>query len=304
MFTGIIAEQGKVLSVERNGDISATVRLHAPGTTDGLALGGSIAVNGVCLTATRDRRQGLQRRRHGRDPGPQHHRRTRRRATPSTWSAASRPAAGWTATSSRATSTASAQLLEREALGNWDRLRFGVPAGLARYIAEKGSIAVDGVSLTVTAVSPAAEPAPWFEVGLIPTTLAETGLGAKATRRPGKPRSRRAGEVHRTPAGLCQRHAPAQQHSRRCRGERTQDEPRNEPRHGPPATTWPAAVPPRRHRPCRPRPDRGRHPRHGRRPARPGGGQRGPRKRRRHHFRRPARHPGADGLDQSGTAPA
>ena len=52
MFTGIIAEQGKVLSVERNGDSSATVRLHAPGTTDGLALGGSIAVNGVCLTAT------------------------------------------------------------------------------------------------------------------------------------------------------------------------------------------------------------------------------------------------------------
>ena len=46
MFTGIIAEQGHVLSVERDGD-SATVRLHAPGTTEGLALGGSIAVNGV-----------------------------------------------------------------------------------------------------------------------------------------------------------------------------------------------------------------------------------------------------------------
>ena len=51
---------------------------------------------------------------------------------------------------------------------------------LARYIAEKGSIAVDGVSLTVTAVSDAAESTPWFEVGLIPTTLAETGLGAKS----------------------------------------------------------------------------------------------------------------------------
>jgi len=55
-----------------------------------------------------------------------------------------------------------------------------VPLRLARYIAEKGSIAIDGVSLTVTAVSPAAETAPWFEVGLIPTTLADTGLGAKA----------------------------------------------------------------------------------------------------------------------------
>ena len=52
MFTGIIAEQGKVLSVERDGDISATLRLHAPTSTKGLAHGGSIAVNGVCLTAT------------------------------------------------------------------------------------------------------------------------------------------------------------------------------------------------------------------------------------------------------------
>ncbi len=71
--------------------------------------------------------------------------------------------------------------MEREAQGNWERLRFAVPQRLARYIAEKGSIAIDGVSLTVTAVSPAAERAPWFEVGLIPTTLAETGLGAKPT---------------------------------------------------------------------------------------------------------------------------
>ena len=45
----------------------------------------------------------------------------------------------------------------------------------------EGSIAIDGVSLTVTAVSEAAEPEPWFEVGLIPTTLAETGLGSKTT---------------------------------------------------------------------------------------------------------------------------
>ena len=52
MFTGIIAEQGHVLSVERDGDASATLRLHAPGSTEGLALGGSVAVNGVCLTAT------------------------------------------------------------------------------------------------------------------------------------------------------------------------------------------------------------------------------------------------------------
>src|SRR6185437_16181168 len=71
-------------------------------------------------------------------------------------------------------------LLERENQGKWDRLRFSVPRPLARYIAEKGSIAIDGVSLTVTAVSPAALLEQWFEVGLIPVTLEHTGLGAKA----------------------------------------------------------------------------------------------------------------------------
>jgi riboflavin synthase len=56
----------------------------------------------------------------------------------------------------------------------WELVRFAVPAQLARYIAEKGSIAVDGVSLTVAAVG-----ADWFEVGLIPETLRATTLGAK-----------------------------------------------------------------------------------------------------------------------------
>jgi riboflavin synthase len=49
---------------------------------------------------------------------------------------------------------------------------------------EKGSITVDGVSLTVSAVSPADDAAPWFEVSLIPTTLRETTLGERA---PGDP---------------------------------------------------------------------------------------------------------------------
>ena len=71
------------------------------------------------------------------------------------------------------------RLAEREDLGDWERLRFTVPMELARYIAEKGSIAVDGVSLTVTAVSDAGAATQFFEVGLIPTTLADTGLGAK-----------------------------------------------------------------------------------------------------------------------------
>lgn len=180
MFTGIIAEQGQVLSVERDGDTSATLRLHAPGITDGLALGGSIAVNGVCLTATDIE---------GKDFTVDVMGETLVRST------IGELAAGDAVNLERCVPAGGrldghvvqghvdgvGQLVEREALGNWERLRFAVPPNLARYIAEKGSIAIDGVSLTVTAVSAADEAEPWFEVGLIPTTLADTGLGAKST---------------------------------------------------------------------------------------------------------------------------
>ena len=63
-------------------------------------------------------------------------------------------------------------------------MRVGLPPELARYVVEKGSITVDGVSLTVSAVSAADDPEPWLEVSLIPTTLRETTLGARA---PGEP---------------------------------------------------------------------------------------------------------------------
>ncbi|MCW3765384.1 riboflavin synthase [Paenarthrobacter ureafaciens] len=178
MFTGIVAEQGTVLGIDHDGEASARLRLKAPTTTEGLALGGSIAVNGVCLTATQITGQEFSVDVMGE---------TLLRTT------IGQLAAGDSVNLERCVPAGGrldghvvqghvdgvGELLEREALGNWDRLRFGVPATLARYIAEKGSIAVDGVSLTVTAVSPAADPEPWFEVGLIPTTLEETGLGAK-----------------------------------------------------------------------------------------------------------------------------
>lgn len=180
MFTGIIAEQGQVLSVERDGNTSATVRLHAPTSTEGLALGGSIAVNGVCLTATAI---------DGQDFSVDVMGETLVRSTIGELTAGDSvnlercvPAGGrLDGHVVQGHVDGVGVLLEREPQGNWERLRFGVPANLARYIAEKGSIAIDGVSLTVTAVSPAAEAEPWFEVGLIPTTLAETGLGTKTT---------------------------------------------------------------------------------------------------------------------------
>ena len=124
MFTGIIAEQGKVLSVERNGDSSATVRLHAPGTTDGLALGGSIAVNGVCLTATQI---------DGRDFSVDVMGETLDRSTIGELTAGDPvnlercvPAGGrLDGHVVQGHVDGVGQLLEREGLGNWDRLRFG-----------------------------------------------------------------------------------------------------------------------------------------------------------------------------------
>jgi len=63
---------------------------------------------------------------------------------------------------------------------HWDVVRIAVPPGLARYLVEKGSVAVDGVSLTVSALGGTPDE-PWFEVSLIPTTLAATTLGGLPT---------------------------------------------------------------------------------------------------------------------------
>jgi riboflavin synthase len=61
----------------------------------------------------------------------------------------------------------------------WEAVRFAIPPRLARYVVEKGSVTVDGVSLTVVAAGD-----DWFEVGLIPTTLALTTLGFKGVGAP------------------------------------------------------------------------------------------------------------------------
>lgn len=179
MFTGIIAEQGRVesLDLSRASD-SAVLTFTAPQTASGLGLGGSIAVNGVCLTAvaldgsrvsvdvmgetlTRTTTGSLQ-------PGQSVN---LERCVPAGGRLDGHVVQGHV--------DGVGTLAEREDLGDWERLRFTVPLELARYVAEKGSIAVDGVSLTVTSVSDAAAATQFFEVGLIPTTLADTGLGAK-----------------------------------------------------------------------------------------------------------------------------
>jgi riboflavin synthase len=77
---------------------------------------------------------------------------------------------------------ATATILSRTPTAHWEQVRIQLPGRISRYVVEKGSIAVDGISLTVSALSSSAEPDAWFEVCLIPETLKRTTLG---TRKPG-----------------------------------------------------------------------------------------------------------------------
>ena len=176
MFTGIIEELGEVAEVESAGD-SAVLHVVARAVTDDLVHGGSIAVNGVCLTVV-----GWS----GTDPvtiafdvmGE-----TLKRSALGTLGKGSRVNLERAV---RAGSRLDGHIVQghvdgtgvvlartpAEASAAWHTVRFAIAPELARYVAEKGSIAVDGVSLTVSAVG-----ADWFEVGLIPETLRATTLG-------------------------------------------------------------------------------------------------------------------------------
>ena len=171
MFTGIIEEVGEVLACEPSGD-GARVSVRGPVVTAGVALGASIAVDGVCLTvAARDgdaftadvMRETLDRTTlFARGPGA---RVNLERAVPAGGRLDGHVVQGHV--------DGTGTVLERIPGARWEVVRIGLAPTLARFVAEKGSIAVNGVSLTVTGVS-----ADSFTVALIPTTLAATTLGA------------------------------------------------------------------------------------------------------------------------------
>ena len=170
MFTGIVEELGEVAGIEHHGD---SARLAIAGSTEGIALGESIAVNGVCLTVT--------------DIGD------------GTWAAdvmgetldrsgLGTLTAGAPVNLERSVRLdtrlgghlmqghvdATAAIISRTPSAHWDQVRISLPTAISRYVVEKGSIAVDGISLTVVAVTGG-----WFEVSLIPETLKRTTLGHK-----------------------------------------------------------------------------------------------------------------------------
>ncbi|WP_336323167.1 riboflavin synthase [Streptomyces lavendofoliae] len=177
MFTGIVEELGEVTAVENLGD-SSRFRLRGPLVTEDAKHGDSIAVNGVCLTVV-DTADGE----FTADVMAETLKRSALGALrPGSRVNLERPMAvgdrlGGHIVQGHVDGTGT--ILARTPSENWEIVTVSLPAPLRRYVVEKGSITVDGVSLTV--VDAAAD---HFTISLIPTTLALTTLGIKE---PGDP---------------------------------------------------------------------------------------------------------------------
>jgi riboflavin synthase len=175
VFTGIIEEMGSVESLERRGDLLA-LRVAAGRVLEGLAAGGSIAVNGCCLTAVAVDQRGflceLTAETLARTGFAQRFTRGVRVNLERPLRADGR----FDGHIVQGHVDGVGSVVELRRSGESAELRVEPPKGLERYLVPKGSVAVDGVSLTVAAIAPRA-----FTVALIPYTLERTNLGdAKA----------------------------------------------------------------------------------------------------------------------------
>jgi riboflavin synthase len=178
MFTGIVTEMGTVRSVAET-ETGRRLEIAAPATVRSLGIGDSVAVDGVCLTVV-----SIGGDRFAVEAVDETLGRT-------TLGAAER---GDRVDLERPVAAAGGRfdghivqghvdgvgsIVAVDAEGEAGRIRISVPEGLAPYLVEKGSITVDGVSLTVTAVSPLRTAESWFEIVLIPHTLDITVLGGR-----------------------------------------------------------------------------------------------------------------------------
>ncbi|MFI1158299.1 riboflavin synthase [Streptomyces sioyaensis] len=172
MFTGIVEELGEVVAIENLGDASR-FRLRGPLVTEDAKHGDSIAVNGVCLTVVETADGEFTA-----DVMAE----TLNRSSLGALAAGSRvnlerPMAlggrlGGHLVQGHVDGTGT--LVERIPGEHWEIVKIALPAALSRYVVEKGSITVDGVSLTVVDAAD-----DYFTISLIPTTLALTTLGLK-----------------------------------------------------------------------------------------------------------------------------
>ena len=187
----------RVVAVDRIADGAARLTVRGPLVTSDATHGASIAVNGVCLTVVEHRRRAVHRRRHAGDAGPVRPRVAGGRVSPVNLERPLTLSARLGGHLVQGHVDGVGRVLQRTPAEHWDVVRVELPAGLARYVVDKGSITVDGVSLTVVEAGP-----DWFTVRLIPTTLELTTLGHKRDRRRGQPRGRRRRQVRRADAAV------------------------------------------------------------------------------------------------------
>ena len=176
MFTGIVEELGQVVTLDRAAE-PARLTIAGPAVTADARHGDSIAINGVCLTVTAISGgqfsadvmgETLSRSSLGAlAPG-----------APVNLERSVRPDGRMGGHIVQGHVDGTGAIASRSSAGGWDVVRISVPPELSRYVVEKGSVAIDGVSLTVSALSPPGDDA-WLEVSLIPETLQRTTLGTK-----------------------------------------------------------------------------------------------------------------------------
>jgi riboflavin synthase len=172
VFTGIVEELGEIVELTWKGE-GARLGIRGPVVTADAAHGDSISVNGVCLTVVENLGDTFT---------------TEVMKESFDRSSLGALKVGDRVNLERAVRVSDrlgghivqghvdgvATITERVPGDLWETVRFTLPADLARYIVEKGSITVDGISLTVTEIGPQ-----YFAVSLIPTTLDVTTLGRK-----------------------------------------------------------------------------------------------------------------------------
>ncbi len=174
MFTGIVEELGEVTGRDLLAD-AARLTIRGPVVTEDAGHGDSIAVNGVCLTVV--------------DLLPDGQFTADVMAETLNRSSLGQLQVGSRVNLERAAAVNSrlgghivqghvdgtGRVVARSPSEHWEVVRIEAPAAVARYVVEKGSITVDGISLTVSGLG--AQPHDWFEVSLIPTTRELTTLG-------------------------------------------------------------------------------------------------------------------------------
>ncbi|MET0952858.1 MAG: riboflavin synthase [Aeromicrobium sp.] len=179
MFTGLVEEKGTITAVQDLGD-AVRLTIRGPVVTSDAHHGDSIAVNGCCLTVMEQgdstfaadvMKESLDKTSLG-DLGIGDEVNLER---------ATQAGARLGGHIVQGHVDGTGRILDRTPSEHWEVVRIAVPAGLAKYLVDKGSVTVDGISLTVVEVVDAdpSREGPWFSVSLIPTTLADTTLGSK-----------------------------------------------------------------------------------------------------------------------------